>query len=158
MPEWVWAGLAGLLAGGALLAGSVVGWFARVPRRIVAAVMAFGSGVLISALAFDPTVQVEAGGVEKAITIDPAGSVLVVLMDGDARLRHHAYAELLDGQTDRAISWSDHDEGCVVFASQPGRLLLRLPKLESFAPIADREVVIQPGIQTRVTIQLVRSP
>lgn len=53
MPEWVLAGGAGLLAGGALLLGSAVAWFVRVPTRVVAIVMAFGSGVLISALSFE---------------------------------------------------------------------------------------------------------
>jgi ZIP family zinc transporter len=53
MPEWLQAGLWGLLAGAALLIGAVVGWFVRVSARWVASIMAFGSGVLISALAFD---------------------------------------------------------------------------------------------------------
>jgi ZIP family zinc transporter len=43
----------GLLAGSALVVGAAVGWFARVPKRTIAAVMAFGSGVLISALSFE---------------------------------------------------------------------------------------------------------
>ncbi len=53
MGEWVGAAGAGLLAGGALLLGAIVAWFVSVPPRVLAAVMAFGSGVLISALAFD---------------------------------------------------------------------------------------------------------
>lgn len=44
---------AGLLAGGALFIGALIAWFVKVPARIVASVMAFGAGVLISALAFD---------------------------------------------------------------------------------------------------------
>src|SRR5919205_549668 len=52
-PVWLQAGLWGLIAGSALLVGAVVGFFARVPQRLIAAVMAFGGGVLISALAFD---------------------------------------------------------------------------------------------------------
>lgn len=53
MPVWVQAGLWGLLAGSALLIGAAAGYYLRVPRRVVAAVMAFGSGVLISALSFE---------------------------------------------------------------------------------------------------------
>jgi ZIP family zinc transporter len=53
MPEWMIAGLWGLLAGSALLLGATIGYFARVPQRMIAAVMAFGAGVLISALSFD---------------------------------------------------------------------------------------------------------
>lgn len=47
------AGLWGLLSGSALLIGALAGWFLPVRRRYVAAVMAFGAGVLISALSFD---------------------------------------------------------------------------------------------------------
>lgn len=53
MPLWVIAGLWGLLAGSALLLGAAVGFFTRLPQRLIAAIMAFGGGVLISALAFD---------------------------------------------------------------------------------------------------------
>lgn len=53
MPTWLEAGLWGLLAGSALLLGAGVGYFARIPARLIAAIMAFGSGVLISALSFE---------------------------------------------------------------------------------------------------------
>lgn len=62
MPEWTWAALAGLAAGGALVAGAVIAWFARVPTGVVAAVMAFGAGVLISALAYDLVLEAQAEG------------------------------------------------------------------------------------------------
>src|SRR3954453_18029229 len=53
MPLWLQAGFWGLLSGSALIIGAAIAWYARVPQRIVAAVMAFGSGVLISALSFE---------------------------------------------------------------------------------------------------------
>jgi zinc transporter, ZIP family len=53
VPVWLQAGLWGLLGGGALVLGALVAWFARVPHAVIASVMAFGSGVLISAVAFD---------------------------------------------------------------------------------------------------------
>jgi ZIP family zinc transporter len=53
LSEGVVAGGWGLLAGGALLLGAAVGYFARIPRRGIAAVMAFGSGVLISAISLE---------------------------------------------------------------------------------------------------------
>jgi ZIP family zinc transporter len=53
MPLWLQAGLWGLLAASALLIGAVVGYFVALPQRLIAAVMAFGGGVLISALSFD---------------------------------------------------------------------------------------------------------
>jgi ZIP family zinc transporter len=53
MPLWLQAGLWGWLAGSALLLGSAGGYFLRLPQRPIAAIMAFGAGVLISALSFD---------------------------------------------------------------------------------------------------------
>ena len=53
MPGAVEAGLWGLLGGAALVLGALVAWFVRVPQAVIASVMAFGSGVLISAVAFD---------------------------------------------------------------------------------------------------------
>jgi ZIP family zinc transporter len=53
VPVWLEAALWGLLGGGALVLGALVAWFARVPQPVIASVMAFGSGVLISAVAFD---------------------------------------------------------------------------------------------------------
>lgn len=50
---WVEAGLWGLVAGGALVLGAAVAWLVRVPAVVSSTVMAFGAGVLISALAFD---------------------------------------------------------------------------------------------------------
>src|SRR4051812_6124896 len=50
---WLTAGLWGWLAGGALLIGAALGWFMRLPLRLMAGIMAFGSGVLLSALSFD---------------------------------------------------------------------------------------------------------
>jgi ZIP family zinc transporter len=53
MPTWLEAGFWGLVAGSALLIGAAVGYLAQVPQRLIAAIMAFGSGVLISALSFE---------------------------------------------------------------------------------------------------------
>lgn len=50
---WWQAGLWGWLAGAALVVGAAAGWFFRLPQRGIAVVMAFGSGVLLSALSFD---------------------------------------------------------------------------------------------------------
>lgn len=53
MPSLIEAGLWGLVGGSALLLGAAIAWFARLPQRLIAAIMAVGSGVLISAVAFD---------------------------------------------------------------------------------------------------------
>jgi ZIP family zinc transporter len=53
VPLWLQAGFWGLLAGSALLLGAAIGYYAKIPQRVIAAIMAFGAGVLISALAFE---------------------------------------------------------------------------------------------------------
>ncbi len=53
MAGWAQAGFWGWLAGSALLLGAAAGYMLPIPQRLIAAVMAFGSGVLISALSFD---------------------------------------------------------------------------------------------------------
>lgn len=53
MPLWFQASLWGLLAGSALLIGAAIGYRARISPRVTAGVMAFGAGVLISALSFE---------------------------------------------------------------------------------------------------------
>jgi ZIP family zinc transporter len=53
LPAWIEAGFWGLVAGAALLLGAAAGYWLKVPARLVAAIMAFGSGVLISALSFE---------------------------------------------------------------------------------------------------------
>jgi ZIP family zinc transporter len=52
-PIWLQAGFWGLVAGSALLIGAAVGFYIKIPQRIIAGIMAFGSGVLISALSFE---------------------------------------------------------------------------------------------------------
>jgi len=53
IPVWAQAGFWGLVAGAALILGAGVGYYLKVPQRLIAAIMAFGSGVLISALSFE---------------------------------------------------------------------------------------------------------
>lgn len=53
MPLWIEAAFWGLVAGSALVMGAAVAFFANLPQRLIAGIMAVGSGVLISAVAFD---------------------------------------------------------------------------------------------------------
>jgi ZIP family zinc transporter len=53
MPLWLQAWFWGLVGGSALLLGAAVGYFGRIGQRIIGGIMAFGGGVLISALAFE---------------------------------------------------------------------------------------------------------
>ena len=53
LPFWIQAALWGGVAGSALLLGALIGLFAPIRPRLIAAIMAFGAGVLISALSFE---------------------------------------------------------------------------------------------------------
>lgn len=53
VPLWLQAAFWGFVAGAALLIGAAIGYFTMVPQRVIAGVIAFGSGVLISALSFE---------------------------------------------------------------------------------------------------------
>lgn len=53
MPTWLLAGWWGFFSGAALVIGALVGYFVKVPKRLIAGIMAFGSGVLVSALSFE---------------------------------------------------------------------------------------------------------
>ena len=52
-PVWLQARFWGLFSGSALLVGAAIGYFLWMPQRGIAAIMAFGAGVLISALSFE---------------------------------------------------------------------------------------------------------
>ncbi|HVZ31021.1 MAG TPA: hypothetical protein VG963_01260, partial [Polyangiaceae bacterium] len=90
MPEWLQAGLWGLFAGAALLVGALLGWFGRVSQRWVAVVMAFGSGVLISALAFDLMDEAADRGGLPATLLGFIGGAAVYTLGNVALSRHGA--------------------------------------------------------------------
>ncbi|HEX5203088.1 ZIP family metal transporter [Paractinoplanes rhizophilus] len=76
MPQWLQAGGWGLLAGSALLVGAAVGYLAKVPRDIVASVMGFGAGVLLSAVAFELIAKAdERGGMTPTVLGAVAGAL-----------------------------------------------------------------------------------
>jgi len=62
VPGWLESGLWGCFVGSALVLGAAVGYRLRLSQRVVATTMAFGSGVLISALAFDLMDEAYAAG------------------------------------------------------------------------------------------------
>ena len=53
MPLWLEAGLWGLLGSSSLVVGVALAYLVHLPRRVTAGIMAFGCGVLISAVAYD---------------------------------------------------------------------------------------------------------
>ncbi len=80
MPVWLQAGAWGLFAGGALVIGALVAWFLPVSHRVVASVMAFGAGVLISALSFDLVDEAEQTGGLAATMAGFLGGALVYVL------------------------------------------------------------------------------
>jgi ZIP family zinc transporter len=53
MPIWIEAGLWGFLGGSALVLGAAMAYLLSLPPRVTAGIMAFGCGVLLSAVAYD---------------------------------------------------------------------------------------------------------
>lgn len=53
MAVWIEAGLWGLLGGSALVLGAALAYLVALPQRVTSGIMAFGCGVLISAVAYD---------------------------------------------------------------------------------------------------------
>jgi ZIP family zinc transporter len=90
MPIPVQAALWGLLAGGALVVGAAIAWFLEVPRVLVASVMAFGAGVLISALAFDLVDEAERQGGLAATAVGFLGGAVVYVAANLVLARHGA--------------------------------------------------------------------
>jgi ZIP family zinc transporter len=77
VPTWIEAGLWGLLAGGALVLGAGLAWVVRVPPKVIASIMAFGAGVLISALAFELVAEAaESGGLAAVVIGFFAGAIV----------------------------------------------------------------------------------
>lgn len=75
----------GLLAGAALVLGAAVGYALRVPRDVIAGVMAFGAGVLLSAVSFELFAEAhERGGIGPVVLGALCGAVLFA--GGDALL------------------------------------------------------------------------
>lgn len=74
---------AGLLSGLALIAGAALAWYVKVSPWVIAAITAFGAGVLISALAFDLVAEAtQVGGLATSMAGFLGGAVLYVGLDG----------------------------------------------------------------------------
>jgi zinc transporter, ZIP family len=82
MPVWVSAGLWGFIAASSLMLGAAVAFLLRMPRSVTAAIMSFGCGVLISAVAYDLLEDgFQEGGIWPIVAGSIAGSVAYALSD-----------------------------------------------------------------------------
>lgn len=106
MPGWLEAGLWGWLAGAALLIGAIVGLRRALPRFVIADMLAFGAGALVSALAFDVLEEAyDVGGLWPAVAGFAAGAafylaggaLLARRKNGDQQGLALALGGLLDG-------------------------------------------------------------
>lgn len=77
MEEALLAGFWGMVGGSALVLGAAIGWFLALPQRLIAGVMAIGSGVLISAVAFDLMDEAFARGGLRATAIGFVGGAAI---------------------------------------------------------------------------------
>ena len=66
----------GLVGGASLLIGAAVGLVARIPQRVIGAIMGFGAGVLISAVAFELTAGAFERGGTASLALGLAGGAL----------------------------------------------------------------------------------
>lgn len=90
MPDWMIAGSWGLVTGGALLLGAVVGYYVLVPQRLIAGLLAFGSGVLISAISFDLMDEAYARGGFDSTAIGFLSGAVAFTLANVALARHGA--------------------------------------------------------------------
>jgi ZIP family zinc transporter len=82
------AGIYGLIGGAALFIGVLIGLYMKVSKKVVGSVMAFGSGVLISALTFDLMEKAyQLGGFDSVSIGFIAGAVMFV--GGDYLIDHY---------------------------------------------------------------------
>ncbi|AUI59305.1 ZIP family metal transporter [Amycolatopsis sp. BJA-103] len=90
MGELLAAGGWGLLAGSALLLGAMVGFLVRIPGKAVASVMAFGSGVLISAVSFELIAEAHEKGGFLPTALGALGGSLIYTLANIALARRGA--------------------------------------------------------------------
>ncbi len=119
------AALWGLLAGGALVIGAAVAWFVHAPQRLIAGVMAFGSGVLISALSFELMDEAfERGGLTPTATGFVAGAVMYTFANW-LLARHGAKHRKRSGQGRQPSEQDDAGSGAAIAV---GALLDGIPE------------------------------
>ncbi|GAA2971245.1 ZIP family zinc transporter [Microbacterium terrae] len=76
------AALSGIVAAATLLIGAALAWFVDIPKTLVAGIMAFGAGTLISTLAFELVEEAaDAGGLLPTTFGFLAGAVIYIVAD-----------------------------------------------------------------------------
>lgn len=100
--------LFGVIASSALVLGAVLGTWVQVPKRVLAALLAFASGALITALAFELFEEsYERGGIWRAVLGLAVGALVFTLLS--ARLDAMARAGSATGPSDEGSDKLDVD-------------------------------------------------
>lgn len=110
----------GLVGGAALLVGALLGVYARASNRVIGIVMAFGAGVLISAVAFELTeAAYRSGGATPVVAGLVSGSLVFFVGDWliDRRGGHR-----------RKSPTGEHQQGAGALALVLGALLDGIPE------------------------------
>jgi hypothetical protein len=128
VPGWLEAGLWGLLGGGALVLGALIAWFVRVPQVVIASVMAFGSGVLISAVAFDLMAEADERGGLLASAVGFLLGALVYLAATTALARRGARHRKRSGASKQAAQPREDEQQGSGAAIAVGALLDGIPE------------------------------
>src|SRR5665647_1406618 len=99
------AAMYGLIGGMALFIGALIGLYMKVSKRTVGVVMAFGSGVLISALTFDLMEKAyQSGGFDSVSIGFIAGALLFVF--GDYLIDSYGGSSRKSGHGTRPVSYT----------------------------------------------------
>src|SRR3954451_12508820 len=128
VPTWLEAGLWGLVGGAALVGGALIAWFVRVPQDVIASVMAFGSGVLISAVAFDLMQEAADTGCLGPAAIGFGGGGLAYLARNAPLARHGARHRKRSGGAPGEEQPSEDDQSGSGTAIAIGALLDGVPE------------------------------
>jgi ZIP family zinc transporter len=134
MPVWIIAGGWGMLAASGLVLGALIGWFVPLSRRTVAAVMAFGSGVLIATVANE---VMEGSAARGGLLAASSGMLIGALLFTAANAllkRQGAAHRKRSGDQQQAAGGDDHSGMAIALAATmdgiPESLLLGLSLLE----------------------------
>lgn len=124
-PVWLQAAVWGLVAGSALLGGALVGYYTHVPQRLIAGIMAFGSGVLISALSFELMDEAyQRGGFNAAALGFLSGAAVYTLVNWYLARRGAKHRKRSGNK--QAKERSEHGDGGLAIAA--GALLDGIPE------------------------------
>jgi ZIP family zinc transporter len=124
----VWGGIAVISGVAALVVGALVAWFVRVPRVAIASVMAFGSGVLISAVAFDLMAEAADTGGLLATAVGFLGGAFAYLAANAVLARHGAKHRKRSGENPGEDQPSEQEQQGSGLAIAIGALLDGIPE------------------------------